>query len=66
MVVPRAAGVAENDDYRRACGRRETPPQDTDLFGSLPKDLDLALDAWVGVMEAVMGQGSSVFIGEGD
>ena len=31
-----------------------------------PEDLDLALDAWVGVMEAVMGQGSSVFIGEGN
>jgi len=28
--------VSENDDYQRACGRRETPLQGTDSFGSLP------------------------------
>jgi hypothetical protein len=37
MVVPLATGVSENDDYQRACGRRETPLQGTDSFGSLPK-----------------------------
>jgi excisionase family DNA binding protein len=42
MVVPRAAGVTENDDYRRAWGRRETPLQDTDLFGSLPLRLNVS------------------------
>jgi len=36
MVVPLATGVSENDDYQRACGRRETPLQGTDSFGSLP------------------------------
>jgi len=36
MVVPLATGVSENDDYQRACGRRETPLQGTDFFGSLP------------------------------
>ena len=28
--------MSENDDYQRACGRRETPLQGTDFFGSLP------------------------------
>jgi hypothetical protein len=36
MVVPLATGVSENDDYQRACGRRGTPLQGTDFFGSLP------------------------------
>jgi hypothetical protein len=36
MVVPLATGVSENDDYQRACGRRETPLQGTNSFGSLP------------------------------
>src|SRR3954453_10665162 len=43
MVVPLATGVSGNDDYQRACGRRETPLQGTDSFGSLPslkKNLD--------------------------
>ena len=31
-----------------------------------PEDLDLALDAGFGVMEALMGQGSPVVRGEGD
>src|SRR5208283_948311 len=39
MVVPLATGVSENDDYYRACGRRETPLQGTDSFGSLPRPL---------------------------
>ena len=29
-------GVLGNDDYQRACGRRETPLQGTDSFGLLP------------------------------
>jgi len=40
MVVPLATGVSENDDYQRACGRRETPLQGTDSFGSLPTLLE--------------------------
>ena len=36
MVVPLATGVSGNDDYQRACGRRETPLQGTDSFGLLP------------------------------
>jgi hypothetical protein len=36
MVVPLATGVSENDEYQRACERRETPLQGTDSFGSLP------------------------------
>jgi hypothetical protein len=39
MVVPLATGVSENDDYQRACGRRETPLQGTDSFGSLPANI---------------------------
>src|SRR4051794_17331319 len=37
MVVPLATGVSGNDDYQRACGRRETPLQGTVSFGSLPR-----------------------------
>ena len=33
--------MSENDDYQRACGRRETPLQGTDSFGSLPENLDI-------------------------
>ena len=33
--------MSENDDYQRACGRRETPLQGTDFFGSLPLVTDL-------------------------
>jgi hypothetical protein len=40
MVVPLATGVSENDDYQRACGRRGTPLQGTDFFGSLPQQID--------------------------
>jgi len=36
IIVPLATGVSENDDYQRACGRRETPLQGTDSLGSLP------------------------------
>src|SRR3954470_16646515 len=36
MVVPLAGGESGNDDYQRACGRRETSRQGTDSFGSLP------------------------------
>ena len=28
--------MSENDDYQRACGRKETPLHGTDSFGSLP------------------------------
>jgi hypothetical protein len=38
MVVPLATGVSGNDDYQRACGRRETPLQGTDSFGLLPNN----------------------------
>jgi hypothetical protein len=31
-----------------------------------PEDLHLALNAGVGVMEPVVGQGSSIFVGEGN
>jgi len=44
MVVPLATGVSENDDYQRACGRRETPLQGTDSFGSLPLALSTQID----------------------
>jgi hypothetical protein len=37
MVVPLATGVSGNDDYQRVRGRRETPLQGTDSFGSLPR-----------------------------
>src|SRR5208283_3097459 len=43
MVVPLATGVSENDDYQRACGRRETPLQGTDSFGSLPNEYRVAV-----------------------
>jgi len=45
IIVPLATGVSENDDYQRACGRRETPLQGTDSLGSLPLyPLDNPLD----------------------
>jgi hypothetical protein len=52
MVVPLATGVSGNDDYQRACGRRETPLQGTVSFGSLPKGLlinpDKSVDVYFG------------------
>src|SRR4051794_4028095 len=59
MVVPLAGGESGNDDYQRACGRRETSRQGTDSFGSLPFDIDfkllppkLQMQLWVLALDA--------------
>ena len=36
MVVPLVTGGSGNDDYQRACGRRETALHGTDSYGLLP------------------------------
>src|SRR3954468_22320990 len=40
MVVPLVTGGSGNDDYQRACGRRETALHGTDSYGLLPEGLE--------------------------